>query len=108
MDWILDLSQNTITIFGALVAFGGFLLWAYRRVLRPIHKAVMAMSEIVEAQLTPNHGSSLVDRVARIAPNHEAAETHWKALALSQNETKLEVKRLTERLDLIESREENN
>ena len=102
----INTSHNVSVLLGFLTALVVAAGWMYRKVLRPVHKAVMAMSDIVEAQLTPNHGSSIVDRVAQIAPNHLAAETHWKQLELSQKEIKLEVLRLTERLDLIESRED--
>ncbi len=59
----------------------GIAVWVWKRVLNPLR-------ELMESQLRPNGGGSLTDKVDRIAPNHVAAETHWKALEENQENVK--------------------
>lgn len=99
---IFGLSHDVTILIGALTGIVAVLGWAYIHLLKPVKKAVMAMAEIVELQLQPNHGSSLVDRVAQIGPNHQAAETHWKSLELNQEALKKGVNKIVERLNSLE------
>lgn len=105
LSWILDISHDTTILIGAITAIITGLIWLYRKIIRPAHKAIMAMADIVELQLTANGGSSVVDGVRQIKINHDIAEVHWKALELGQHEMRTEVAKLVERMELVERRE---
>lgn len=99
---IFGLSQDVTILIGALTGVVAVLSWAYVHLLRPVKRAVMAMADIVELQLQPNHGTSLVDQVAQIHPNHISAEAHWKSLEVNQEALKKEVNKIVERLNSLE------
>lgn len=70
-------------VLGAIAVTG--VLW--RVVLRPMLIALRELAEqmqalrtVAEAQLTPNGGGSLVDKVNQIGPNHEFAKDQWTEL----------------------------
>jgi septal ring factor EnvC (AmiA/AmiB activator) len=77
-----------------IAAFGVF----YRKIVHPMHNLLVA-------QLTPQDGESLVDKVNRISVNHEEAQKdhieaqgHWTALELSAQDTTTELKALASQL----------
>lgn len=54
-----------------------------------VRRVVLAADRLIpfaEAQLSPNGGSSLADKINRIEPNHQAAEAHWQRLEEGQKE----------------------
>ena len=67
---IIDLLQQYSAIIVALTgaAVGTAFIW--RKLLKPI-------TILLQAQLTPNDGGSLVDKVNQIGPNHSKVEEHW-------------------------------
>lgn len=84
---IFGLSQDVTILIGALTGVVAVLGWAYVHLLRPVKRAVMAMADIVELQLQPNHIS---------------AEAHWKSLEVNQEALKKEVNKIVERLNSLE------
>ncbi len=89
VDVITELLQQYSALIVAVTGAAAGTLWIWRKV-RPI-------VQLVEAQLSPNGGGSLTDKVDQIAPNHAAAEEHWKRLEDNQIQIKT---------DLIASNEE--
>ncbi len=83
-----DYASSIITIAAALgvLATAGRYIW--RRALQPFIEVQNAAAEIIKAQLTPNHGSSLVDKVNRIATNHQEAQRHWEGLEKGMEEVR--------------------
>ena len=67
---IIDLLQQYSAIIVALTgaAVGTAFIW--RKLLKPI-------TILLQAQLTPNDGGSLVDKVNQIGPNYSKVEEHW-------------------------------
>jgi len=90
----LDSAIHLVQTYGLLVGGVGAGLTGTALVARQVRKALSTASRIaqlLEAQLQPNGGGSLVDKVNKIQPNHEAAETHWKALEVNQTAMKREM-----------------
>jgi len=59
----MEFMQFIITLIAFSTAVGGASWWLYHRIIRPLHDRLVAAAELIEAQLTPNHGSSLIDKV---------------------------------------------
>ena len=51
------------SILGAVGTIGGFAWLVYRKAVAPIVRAVMAIANVIERELSPNGGGSLVDQV---------------------------------------------
>lgn len=49
-----------------LIAIGGVAYFIYRRIIRPVHRLVVAIDAVIERELKPNHGSSLYDAITRV------------------------------------------
>lgn len=76
-------------VIGAIAVTG--VLW--RVVLRPILESVRELAEqmqalrvVAEAQLTGNGGTSLIDKVNRIEPNHTEVKNALKAAEAVETE----------------------
>ena len=84
-------SLEITAVIGALAALGGASIYVKRRIQRGIAKGKLwadkmeAASDLVDAQLTPNGGDSLLDRINEIRPNHEEAKDHWLELHETTN-----------------------
>lgn len=88
-----DILNSWATTLTAMIAIAGGLSVVFHKWVRPAYKQIKRVTEaadrlipFAEAQLRPNGGSSLADKIDRIAVNHAAAEEHW---------TKLEAKQLS-------------
>ena len=88
----MEFMQFVITGITFLTATSGAVWWLYRKAIKPFVVRLTAMVELVEAQLTPNHGSSLVDRVnqtqkgvARLESNHDNLDKRVKVLENARN-----------------------
>lgn len=75
---------------------GGATLW--QRLLKPGLRSMLAAMELIEAQLRPNGGGSLVDRVDKLANSQTRIEHTLSCMHES-------IQRSSERLDRIEKRE---
>lgn len=92
-------------IAGALVAIGVALRKGYRVVSEFFSMQAVA-ARLISAEMRPNGGSTLLDKVNKIAPYHKEAEEHWTALRKSHADVaeKLETnqKEVAKRLEKIE------
>lgn len=104
------------TLLTALVAIltGTTVLW--HKYLRPAYRMVKRVTEaadrlipFAEEQLRPNGGSSLADKINKIATNHAVAEEHWERLETGQAGLAMIVEQhhndVTTRLAAIESKQ---
>lgn len=97
---------DVLGAFAALAVVAGGL-GAMFKVMRVIGR----IGQLLEAQLTPNGGGSLVDKVNKIPHlqttidrNHEEAMTQWKTLHLADEEISRQLARGDERFRAIEKR----
>lgn len=65
-----------------------------------------AAARLINAEMTPNGGGSLLDKVNKIAPNHASAEKHWTELGEKQEQIKRAVTKTATALDVRLSRVE--
>lgn len=72
-----------------------------RRLVATVRQLVQrfeAVADLAEAQLSPNGGSSLLDKVNRIESNHQSAERHWERLNVSLDKLSVRVEKLEHQL----------
>lgn len=92
MDWHTQIWVDPLVALGLLGLAGGALRWLWRQVIRPLslmlqdwhgspprpgvpaRPGVMVRLERLEAELTPNGGKSVKDRVEKIAKTVGAEE----------------------------------
>ena len=84
---ITSTAQNVIVVCTALAAVGALITYLFRK-SRALYKRcqylahrIELMGDLVDLQLTVNHGSSLLDKVNMIHPNHEFAKEQFQTLA---------------------------
>ena len=63
---IVDMFTAMGIVTGALIGLGVVTTFIYRRILNPISLRVVAMSEIIEREMLPNGGASVIDRLTRV------------------------------------------
>lgn len=63
MSTLLD---NIFTVIGIILGGSTIVYFLYLHLLRPVHRMVMAAGTLIERELTPNGGGSLIDKVNRI------------------------------------------
>ncbi len=80
IDLLAHEAQNGTIFLAFMAAFSAATVVMYRKFLRPVAQRMEAVDTLARAQLTTNGGTSLLDKVNRIASNHEEAEAHWKSL----------------------------
>lgn len=74
--WIIfGASLGTVIVSGAVIG-----RWCWVRWFRPLIETLTAAADLIQAQLNPNGGGSLMDKVNRIAPNHAEAQHHWTTI----------------------------
>jgi hypothetical protein len=95
-DLIQNYASTIITVATALGLLGAVARFIWRRAMVPFIEIQNAAAEVIKLQLTPNHGSSLVDKVNRIEGNHQEAQRHWENLESVQE-------KLVQRLEKIEA-----
>src|SRR6185312_14720558 len=71
-----------------------------------VRRYLIPLSRLIQAQLNPNGGGSLVDKVNRILPNqeearanHQEAQRHWEALEFGQTALSKEISALKVKLE---------
>ncbi len=85
--WVLNHASNLAGLVVLAAAMGVF--W---------HKKVKPVVDIITAQLRPNGGGSLLDKVNRIDPNHEEARGHWKTLEMADETLSQSLREINVRL----------
>lgn len=112
MDWIESVINNDVlrlvlvagSVCAALIGIGAFTRNAWKK-LGEIVDNTRAAGELLDAQLTVNHGTSLLDKVNKIAGNHMEAERHWTvledAMLVSQDVAEKRWTELTEKSSTI-------
>ena len=70
MESVLSLIQHASAAFtstiAAFIAGGAVVAWLHRRALRPTIRRLDAWGALIQAQLSVNHGGSLVDKANRV------------------------------------------
>jgi hypothetical protein len=94
-DFLQTYASTIITVGAALGLLGAGARFIWHRAMQPFIEVQNAAADIIRAQLTPNHGSSLVDKVNKIEGNHQEAQRHWENLESVQGQ-------LVKRLEKIE------
>lgn len=98
--WVI-LGGGVLGAFATATAFTrrGFR-WLRRMIAttRQLVQRFEAVADLAEAQLSPNGGSSLLDKVNRIEGNHQAAEKHWQRLGTSLDGLNRRVEKLEHQL----------
>lgn len=79
-SYLVQFGSDAVFVVSALGVIGGAMAWTHRRVYRPMMKRFDAGMSLIEAQLSPNHGSSLLDLVGTIALEHRALGSDVKEI----------------------------
>lgn len=70
IDGIQTFAESIAAVIAAIAAAGGALVWLHRRMLRPVVQRWDAAIDLINSQLMPNGGGSLIDKVNSIDGIH--------------------------------------
>ena len=108
---ISSFAQTVIVIGTALTVVGAGGAWVYRKLragwkrMQYLSHRIETMGDIADAQLTKNHGSSLLDKVDMIQPNHAYAIKQFEQLTASDRQHALTLEEWAERFRVVEKQQ---
>lgn len=105
---ISEVAQTVIVVCTALAAVGALITYLFRKA-RALYKRcqylahrIELMGDLVDLQLTTNHGTSLLDKVNKIEPNHAYAITQFESLARADEAHTLTLEAWVAKLEVVE------
>jgi len=60
---ISGMFEAVAIIIGSMGVIGGGLYWFYLKILKPVHIVILAAAEIIDRELTNDHGQSMKDKL---------------------------------------------
>ena len=105
---VTSTAQTVIAICTAFAAAGALLAYLFRKLragwkrLQYLSHRIELMGDLVDLQLTVNHGSSLLDKVNKIEPNHAYAITQFESLAQSDQQHTITLEVWIAKLEVVE------